>query len=231
MVGWQWAAPRDPVTRYALGAMLAGLVGLAIAAALGLTPIVWQALRCPRRGQLMALALLLGGIATLAIAGAHFAHGWPGTGGHRWSGRSLVPGGPASFAWAITLSLTSYWAHPGALGSFPPGEVAWMAGAPLAIGAVLAGATTLVRRSALDARALRYEARLVRAAALAMLVFLAGALCWLLGASGAPHGLFATGAIDALEVAAMIAACAAVLRLSAAVNRDIRPPDLVTYVS
>ena len=34
------------------------------------------------------------------------------------------------FGWASTLSVTSYWAHPAALASSPPAELAWMVLSP-----------------------------------------------------------------------------------------------------
>ena len=52
----------------------------------------------------------------------HFANGWPGTGGHPWVHQGIVPGGVAAYAWASTLFVTSYWAHPAALAGVPPGR-------------------------------------------------------------------------------------------------------------
>src|SRR5206468_3017335 len=57
----------------------------------------------------------------------HFGNGWPGTGGHPWARTGLVPGGVAAFCWACTLSVSSFWAHPGALAAFPAAELTWMA--------------------------------------------------------------------------------------------------------
>ena len=38
--------------------------------------------------------------------------------------------GDARFCWAATLWITSYWAHPGALATFPTSEVAWIGASP-----------------------------------------------------------------------------------------------------
>jgi len=203
MIGWQWAPPSDPATTIGLAAILTGLAALALIVALAAAPVLWSALRTHAKGVRLPLLALAGGLAVLVLAGIHFAPHWPGAGGHAWNAKQLAPGGLAAFAWAATLSLTSYWAHPAKLATFPAGQLAWMISAPFALTAILGAAGTIVRRTHLSARALRYELRLARIAVLAMLAILGGASCWILAGNSAPDNLYATGTIDLAEVAAM----------------------------
>jgi hypothetical protein len=156
-----------------------------------------------------SLVLLLG-VAVLVIGSRHFAHGWPGTGGHPWSGRGLVSGAIAAFAWAATVSISTYWAHPNALLSFPVAEVAWMAVSPAAMACVVLGAAKTVRRVELSPRVLRYEASLGSVAVVGMIVCLAGSCLWVLDGGPGPRDLFHTGVIDVggLVVMAMTFAAA-----------------------
>ena len=79
-----------------------------------------------------------------------------------------MPGGVAAFGWALTLSVTSYWAHPAALLAFPAAELAWTAISPAALAGLAAGLARLVRRLDLPPRLLRYQARLGQLAAAGM---------------------------------------------------------------
>jgi len=170
----------------------------------------------------MLLAMV--GAAVFALGSHHFAHGWPGTGGHRWAHRGLVPSDVASFTWSATLWVTSYWAHPVALASFPVAEIAWMAVSPLALLAVLVGAAKALRRLPLSARVLRYELWLGAGATIAMAVFLAGAGSWVMSGGPAPRQLFRVGAIDGMGLAVMAAALAVAFQ---ALKRGLaaRPPS------
>ena len=136
------------------------------------------------------------------------ANGWPGTGGHPWPQRGLVPGGVAAFGWAATLSVTSYWAHPAALLAFPAAELAWMVISPAALAGLAAGLASLVRRLDLPPRVLRYQARLGLLAAAGMAVFLAAAASWVLAGQPGPGNLFRPGAIDVAALAVMALALA-----------------------
>jgi hypothetical protein len=152
--------------------------------------------------------LTAAGTAVLAAGGRHFGNGWPGTGGHWWPHQGLAPGGIAAFGWASTLSVTSYWAHPAALASFPAAELAWMVLSPAALLSLATGAVRLVRRLELSPRVLAFEIRIGRAAAAGMTAFVAGALCWVAQAGPGPHGLFRAGDIDVAGLAVMAAALA-----------------------
>jgi hypothetical protein len=212
MVGWQWAPPHDSATAVGLLAILTGLGTLATIVALAAAPVLWSTLRSRGKGVRLPLLALAVGVGVLVILAVHFAPHWPGAGGHARGDKQLAPGGLAAFAWAATLSLTTYWAHPARLAAFPAGQLAWMASAPFALAAILGGTATIVRRTSMTARVLRYELRLTRVAALAMLMVLGGSLSWIFTGNSAPDHLYATGTIDLAEVAVMALALTSLIR-------------------
>ncbi len=209
-IGWQWSAPAAPATKVGMlvmSAVIVAFLALAVLAAIPLTGTLCRIfIRGESRGVVIPLTGVAVGLVVLTVGSIHFGHGWPGTGGHPWTGRDIVPGGIARFCWAATLWITSYWAHPGALASFPASEIAWMAASPLALLAIVIGAAKTLRRLPLSPRVLRYETWLGMAAALAMAAFLAGASSWVISGGPAPRGLFRVGAIDTAGVAVMAAA-------------------------
>jgi len=211
-IGWQWSEPDAAGTTAAMVVMTAAVALLASLVVLAAFPVGWNVLgRWARRqghGLAWPSALFLLGGALVVAGGRHFANGWPGTGGHPWAHRGLVPGGVGAFAWASTLSISSYWAHPGALRSFPASEVAWMAVSPMAMTCVVVGAAKVVRRLDLSPRVLRYEARLCRLATLGMVVSLGGCASWLVDGGSGPRNLFHSGAIDVVGLVVMAAALA-----------------------
>jgi hypothetical protein len=206
-IGWQWAPPATPATRTAMIVMSGAMLLLAVLAALAAIPAGWAALRASRNGRGRALRgpalLTAAGTAVLAAGGRHFGNGWPGTGGHWWPHQGLVPGGVAAFGWASTLSVTSYWAHPAALATFPPAEVAWMVVSPAAICCLVTGMVRLVRRIELSPRAIRFETWVGSTAGLTMAAFLTGALCWVTEGGSGPRELFHAGLIDTTGLAVM----------------------------
>ena len=119
-----------------------------------------------------------------------------------------MPGGVAAFCWASTLSVSSFWAHPAALAAFPPAELTWMALSPLALACLVTGAAAAVRRTELSPAALRFEARLARAACVIMAVFLAAGCAWIADRSPRPGDLFHPGVIDVAGLAGMALALA-----------------------
>jgi hypothetical protein len=179
------------------------LVPVLAAIAMRVTRHDWRTLRVP---------VLLATVSTVVlVVGAHrFENGWPGTGGHRWADRGLVPGGVAAFVWAATLSVTSYWAHPGALHAFPKLEVMWMAASPIALVGLGVGAVATLRRLELSARVQRFELRLGQGALVAMAIVLFGAAAWLTDDERRPRSipanLFHVGAIDVVGAVVMVAA-------------------------
>ena len=207
MIGWQWSEPDTAATTVAMvmmSAAMVALLGLAVAATV---PVLWSAGSRLARGRhpgLLGPAALVVACAVIMFAGGrHFGNGWPGTGGHPWARQGLVPGGMAAFSWASTLSVSSYWAHPSALASFPAAELAWMALSPLAMAGLVVGAAALVRRTELSARVLDYETRLGTAACAAMAVFLGGCCAWIVDGGPGPRNLFHAGAIDAAGTVVM----------------------------
>ena len=190
--------------------MSGAIVAVGVSCLAAAVPIMWSVGRSLLRGgagRLLApLLLSVGGIAVLVVGTHHFANGWPGTGGHAWSRQGMVPGGVAAFAWASTLFVTSYWAHPVALGGFPAAEVAYMLVSPLALAATLVGLAKIVRRLDLSPRVLRYEARLTVAATVAMAGFFTGAALWVFDGGSGPRDLFHIGAIDLIDLGAIAVA-------------------------
>jgi len=209
-IGWQWSRPSAPATSAAI-VLMSCLLGLCLALALvAALPVVWAvaARSAAGRGRdlVVPFALFLAGGVVAVIGARHFAAGWPGTGGHPWSHQHLLPGRLAAFAWAGTLSITSYWAHPGALLRFPADELLWMAASPVALVAAVAGGARTIRRLGLSRRVLRFELALARIASGAMIVFLAATCSWIVSGGTGPRNLFDVGAIDVAAVAAMAAA-------------------------
>ena len=199
-VGWQWSEPDTAATTVAMTVMSAAMLAFAVLAVAAAVPVLWSAgsglARGRHPGLLGPAALVLACAVIMFVGGRHFGNGWPGTGGHPWSRQGLVPGGVAAFAWASTLSVSSYWAHPGALASFPAAELAWMTLSPLAVVGLTGGAAALVRRTELSPRVLDAETRLGTAACAVMAVFLCGCCAWILGGGPGPRNLFHAGAID-----------------------------------
>jgi hypothetical protein len=190
-IGWQWSAPGTAATRAAMLMMSAAMAAFAVLAVAALIPFL-PAMARHRKPALLVLA----GATVMVIGARHFGNGWPGTGGHPWAGRGLVPGGVAAFSWASTLSVSSLWAHPDWLARVPAPELAWMAVSPLAIAAIALGVVTIIRRAELPEHALRFEAWIGIAAAAVMVVFLGGCCAWIVDGGPGPHALFHAGTID-----------------------------------
>jgi hypothetical protein len=159
VIGWQWSAPDTAATTVATFVMTGTVLVLGLVALLAVLPVAWTVASRLARGQARALAvpsaLFLAGLAVMIVGSRHFGNGWPGTGGHPWARTGLVPGGVAAFAWASTLSVSSFWAHPAALAAFPAAELTWMVLSPLALAclaaSLLAGSAHLSLGQALGA--------------------------------------------------------------------------------
>jgi hypothetical protein len=134
-----------------------------------------------------------------------------------------VPAGLASFGWAATRGISSYWAHPTTLTSFPVNEVLWMFGSPIALSALIASSARIVRGLELSPRVMRYETTLAVIATAVTLTLFFGAGAWVVdnGAPG-PTGIYRVGLIDVAGLAVMATACAvagrAVLRAHDAIR-------------
>jgi len=211
VVGWQWTSPRTPGTTWATVVMsiaVGAFVCLALAAVVPLAASVLTGLRRGRDDEATTLASVATASVAVLVAGARaFENGWPGTGGHHWAHQGMVPGGVAAFVWASTLGVTSYWAHPGALGAFPSAEVAWMAVSPPMMAVAAVAAATTLRRLELSSRVARFELRVGLAASGVMAVFLGAASLWLLDHEQRPRAiptnLFHVGVIDVVGISVM----------------------------
>jgi len=206
-IGWQWSAPSSHTTAAAMVLMSCAILSIGVLVVLAITPLLWSAARAALRrdsGVLRAAILMaLAGALAIAFGSLHFGHGWPGTGGHQWANRGLVPSRIASVAWAATLWVSSYWAHPGALRSFPASELVWMAVSPLAVVLLITGGARTACRLPLSARTLRYEICLGAGVGVAMAAFVVGASMWVTSGGPAPRQLFRVGMIDAVGLVVM----------------------------
>jgi len=229
-IGWQWSQPSAEGTTMAEAVMSVMLLIFVMLTAIAALPIAWHILvRFLRReggGLVRPSLLFVVGATVLIIGSRHFGNGWPGTGGHPWAHQGLVPGGLAAFTWASTLSVSSYWVHPGALAAFPPAEIAWMVVSPLAMTCVVVGAAKTVRRLELSRRVLRYEGRLASIAVVVMIGFLGGSGLWVIDGGPGPRNLFHAGAIDVAGLTAMAMALAVAYRAISRARRSglLLPP-------
>jgi hypothetical protein len=201
-IGLQWSMPPDHAITQALDLMSLALLMVAVLTVLAGVPLLASVIGAGRAAARPALLMLAGGL-VLVIGGRHFENGWPGTGGHLLAQQAHVPSGIAAFCWAVTLWVSSYWAHPELLAAFPVGELIWMLACPVAIGALVTGALRLWQRVEHSRRALRYMAFLTRVGWASSFVFLAGAPRWVLAAGGGPGPLFHAGVIDTAILAVL----------------------------
>ncbi len=211
-IGWQWSAPDTPATSWAMVVMSASVVALGALCIGASIPVLSTIGRGFARGLareiLRPLLIAIASVGFLLVGSHHFANGWPGTGAHAWSSQGIVPGGVAAFAWASTLSVSSYWAHPTALMDFPTAEVVWMLMSPVAVLAAIVGSANVVRQLEFSSRVLRCERRLALAATLVMAAFVTGAAMWVFDGGPGPRNLFHIGAIDLVDLMVMAAALA-----------------------
>jgi hypothetical protein len=206
-IGWRWAAPSVDATRSGMVLLSLAMAVFAALAVAALLPLAWSALRAVRSndsgGLRRSLLLVACGAAVLIVGSIYFDHGWPGSGGHDWSGRDVVPVAVARVCWAATFWISTYWVHPHQLLAFPAIELAWMVISPAALIMTLIGAAKTLRRMPLNARLLRYESWLGAVAGFVMAAALAGAGSWVLAGSGSVPGLYRSGALDAVGIAVM----------------------------
>ena len=221
-IGWQWSAPDTVATSAAMVVMSYSVLVLLSIGALAVVPLAWTSARIALRRApvIRPLVLAMAGIGIFVLGSRHFANGWPGTGGHPWAHQGLVPGGVAAFAWAATLFVTAYWAHPASLLSFPGPELAWMVVSPIALLSFGVGAFRLVREIELSPRLLHFEARLAQLGGMVMVMFLIGASLWVVDGGPGPRNLFHVGAIDIGSICVMLAALATAGRALRLIGRS-----------
>jgi hypothetical protein len=225
-IGWQWSSPDTVATSAAMVVMSYSVLVLLCLGALAVVPLAWTAARAAlgRASVLRPLTLVVAGAGIFILGSRHFANGWPGTGGHPWAHQGLVPGGVAAFAWAATLFVTAYWAHPASLLSFPAPELTWMVVSPIALICFGVGAVRLVRAIELPPGLLRFEARLARLGGTVMVMFLIGASLWVVDGGPGPRNLFHVGVIDIGSICVMVASLVTAGRALQLIDRD---PDSV----
>lgn len=214
LVGLQWHRPENVGMAGGLILMSAALVLVVVPALAAIVPMVWiamvQAVRTRSLRIILPLVVALMSAAVLVLGCRYFSGWWPGTGGHR----GLVPASIGAFSWALTLGISSYWAHPQALAHFPLKEVVWMATSPVALLGLVSGGAMVVRRCQVSRSVFRFELILAKASTAAMAVFVAGAWCWLSsGGSRYPH-LFHPGLIDSASLGVMALGLIIATRLS-----------------
>ena len=221
-IGWQWSAPDTVATSAAMVVMSCSVLVLLSLGALAVVPLAWSFARSAHRRDrvLRPFALVVAGSGIFILGSRHFANGWPGTGGHPWAHQGLVPGGVAAFAWAATLFVTAYWAHPASLLSFPAPELAWMVVGPIALGCLGVGAVRLVREIELPPKLLRFEACLAQVGGVAMVMFLTGASLWVVDGGPGPRNLFHVGVIDIGSICVMVASLATAGRALQLIGRS-----------
>jgi hypothetical protein len=227
VVGWRWEPPSGHAVTFAMALMSTAAAGLCLLAVGACVPIAWTLVRSMvrDRGRALVVPASLALTSALALLDGcrHFAGSWPGTGGHDWGHHAVVPAGLASFGWAATRGISSYWAHPTALASFPVSEVGWMLLSPIALASLVASSARIMQRLQLPPRVLRYEISVAIVAVVLSLVFFVGAGVWVIdnGPPG-PTGIYRVGMIDVAGLACMApaawAAFRAVFRANAAVS-------------
>jgi hypothetical protein len=211
-IGWRWSEPDTRATYTAMFVMSIAMLLVCTLLVMGAIPVAWRVVKAVAHGNSRFLvgpsSLFLVGASVLVIGSRHFENGWPGTGGHPWSAQGLVPGGVAAFAWASTLWISSYWAHPQVLVHFPAAEVAWMVLSPIATVCAVVGGAKAIRRLELPHRILHFEMQLARVACVAMLALLVGSASWTTDGGPGPHDLFRAGGIDIAALGVMSASLA-----------------------
>lgn len=210
VIGWQWSEPNTTSTAAAMVVTSTATFGLLAVALVAAAPVVCTLARRlvhpSGEGLLAPTVLVVVSSVCLFFGARHFGNGWPGTGGHHWAHQGIVPAGFAAFAWASTLSVSSYWAHPPALLHFPPSELAWMAVSPVGVVMMLVGLSKVLHRLPLGPRLLGFETQLAAIAGGVMALFMTGCALWVTFGGSGPHYLFHVGTIDVLGLAVM--ACA-----------------------
>lgn len=192
-------------------------VAICVAAAgVGSIPIVCMGIKAAtRRSCLRApVLLMLAGAGVLTAGAIAFHAGWSGAGRQLWSQPSIGPGGPASYLWVSTLSVSAYWAHPTILSALPRSELAWMAIDSVALVASIVGAAKVIRRLDLSPRLVLFLTHTARAATAGLALFVSGTLIWLVDDGGGATRLFRAGAVDRLGLLVMTAALIVAVRSS-----------------
>jgi hypothetical protein len=195
------------------------LLALAIAAALPvLATVARRLVTGGHRGLGLPAAVAVAAGIALFTGGRYFENGWVGTGGQG----GFIPGGLAAFTWALTLWVTAYWAHMGALAAFPLEERTWMVISPLALAVAALAVALVIRRAGLSPRVLAFEARLATAACAVLAVLLAGCCCWVVANGSAAAVFFHAGRIDVAATSGLALALAIAAQARTMAMRGLR---------
>jgi hypothetical protein len=181
---------------------------LAVLAAAPIAGAVIRAVARRERGLLAPVAVILASGFGLVAGGRHLATHWHVLVG---SGPSAlpIPDSAASFGWAETFSVSTFWAHPRLLLSMPVTRLGWMVLSPLALIAALVAVSVLLRRLDLSASVMHFEARIAKAAVLGMLPMLSAATWWVITSQHYANAGLRAGSLDLLLIGVMAGAVAA----------------------
>jgi hypothetical protein len=227
VIGWRWRPPATPAVAAGMLSMSAAvlvMVALILVAVMPLTAALARALLRREKGFTGPAAIAGTALVVLVVGGLHFNAQWPGSGGRPWGSQALVPSGVASFCWAITRGVSSFWFHPHALARFNGGEIGWMVTSLVAIAALVVSSSKIVRRLRLTPRVLRFEAILARMALVVMTLFAVGAAAWVVaGRPVGPTGVYQVGAIDQVGLVVLGLTLATAGRALARIKASGRP--------
>lgn len=220
----RWGTPATNATHTAINVMTVAVTICAGALLSGAILIAWAAkrsaaCRCTPRLR-TALLMFVTGAAILIAGSIAFHSGWSGSGSH--SQQSIGPSGPAGFAWASTLSISAYWAHPTILLSLPTSEFAWMVISAVALVLASVGATKTLRHLELSSRLLRLVTHTGQMAVAGVGLFVFGTLIWLVDGGPGPARLFEAGAVDQVGMVVMSAALLLAVRSIQRTGRRVR---------
>jgi hypothetical protein len=214
LVGWRWSAPDSHAVTIGLVGLSVVVTTLCVFAVFAASPVVAAVVSATRqrgtRRLIAPLVLVLVGVIVLVGGGDHFAAAWPGSGGDHTSFERLLPHGVAGFAWAETVGITAFWAHPSDLLALPTGQLAWTVVSPIAYLTTVGGAVNLVRRADLSSDILAYEARLAKVVLVGMMPCLAAAAWWVVSSHAGSNPVFRAGSLDVLLIATMSGALAVI---------------------
>jgi hypothetical protein len=196
---------------------------LAVLAVLAAMPIVGATVqsmaRRERRGLFLPVTMILASGVALVAGGRHLATHW-----HvlvdSGSGAVPIPDSAASFGWAETFTISTFWAHPRLLLAMPLTRLGWMVLSPLALVAGLVAVSMLLRRLDLSASVLRYEARLAKAAIVGMIPMLSAAAWWVFTSQHNADAGLRAGSLDVLLIAVMAAAVTIALLTTSRVREE-----------
>jgi hypothetical protein len=202
----------SPAARCGSVVLTVSLAGLAVLALLALLPVVGVVGRAVWRRQARGVAVpslaIACGTTALGMGGHHMATHWTALAGSG-TGTTHIPNGAASFAWAETFGISTFWAHPSMLLALPATRIAWLIGSPLLLIAVVVAFAVLLRRVDLPAPVVRLHGQLARLAVWCTWPMLCVATWWVLASQHDANIHLRAGTLDLAMVGVMTIALAA----------------------